>query len=405
MKIPRHLPRFSAERTVSAVYVALLGRAPDEAGREAYAEQLSRTGDLTGLLTSILDSDEFLHRYSSLNSDLLWRQSLSQRAEQFVAEIYRSLLAREPDEAASGFVGQFRDSGRIAPVLSAIGASEELHRRVWAEQVEQHRRIQTSTASSMDILIGRHNGIGDLIMAVPLIGHLLDRGHNVTMMTRERNHDFLRWIFPKLLTTPHDVQPEMDWRSSVPGFDKYLNFNRVIELTDDQTCLRNGLPMNQQEVYCLLVISQMGGLENIPANLSPSRWIKQVYDKSGPTMVFTRSTHPSRRIEAPVLEQLLKRYPDAVIDPQYETQIQFAEAVARARLVIAPDSGAIHVAELVSTPWICLHTVMDHSMRHLFYEHGRSIQSSVACSPCRRHGGCGNIQCTSNFNLDLLDQN
>ena len=49
---------FSRELAVS-LYQGLLERAPDSAGRDAYAEKLRKASDLTNVLSEIIRSDEF----------------------------------------------------------------------------------------------------------------------------------------------------------------------------------------------------------------------------------------------------------------------------------------------------------------------------------------------------------
>lgn len=124
-KIYHHLPRYSAENIVNAAYEVLLGRSPDEEGRSAYVQRLTKGGDLKEIFKSILESDEFFNNFISL------------RSAHFVAEVYQGILGREPDEGAAGFVDQVKDSADLTRVLSEIAASDEFWRRTMSRHAEK----------------------------------------------------------------------------------------------------------------------------------------------------------------------------------------------------------------------------------------------------------------------------
>jgi hypothetical protein len=253
----------------------------------------------------------------------------------------------------------------------------------------------------MRILIARHNGLGDMVMLFPFIGTYLAAGHQVTVETHPRNHEFLRWVFPSVQTLACTCDPYTDFRQRQHGFDVLLNYNRL-ELIDG--LYRDlGLPALNWQLQCLAIALQ-AGLPRV-ADLSPSAYVDYPVKKvRGSVMVFTRSTHHSRTMGPSVVDQLRQKYPNATIDPEYETQVGLAEHIAHADLVIGMDSGAIHVAEAFKTRWVCLHTTFDEASRHQFYKHGVCHQSDHTSSPCYAHDGCGFCggACPSEFNIKEL---
>jgi hypothetical protein len=253
----------------------------------------------------------------------------------------------------------------------------------------------------MKILIGRHNGIGDIIMAAPFIATYLELGHDVTITCDVGRHTWLTWVFPKLKVIGFTCDPYQDFRETVEGFDVYLNLNNS-EHADGVSVHFNSPPINQQAVYAFL--AKMKHLPLPTRGLSPSRYISYPSVRGNETILFSQSTHPSRNLPPALVEQIRARIPDLVVNPPGDL-IDLSERIARAKQVIGVDSGGIHLAEAFSTPWRVLHTTFDFETRHAFYEYGdrvSSLQANTPCSPCRSHSGCDNIICTSAFDLDAI---
>ena len=253
----------------------------------------------------------------------------------------------------------------------------------------------------MKILIGRHNGIGDLIMAAPFIATYLELGHEVTLSCVVERHSFMTWVFPNLSVIGCSRNPYDDFRDAVPGYDVYLNLNNS-EHADGVSAYFNGRGINQQAIYAFL--AKLKGLPMPTRGLSPSRYISYPAERGNETILFSKSTHPSRNLPDSLVDQLRARMPDLVVNPPGDL-IDLSERVARAKQVIGVDSGGIHLAEAFKTPWRVLHTTFDFETRHSFYEYGdrvSSLQAGVACSPCRQHGGCANIICTAAFDPEAV---
>lgn len=121
---------------VGAVFRALLGREPEEEARTAYAELLSRTGDVEALLLEIAQSREH-------ESRVLARHGLAAGTAQTpsagamanhdatVDAVFRGLLGRAPDaDALAAYTRLLGETGDLAAFIAEVGRSAEHRRRV-----------------------------------------------------------------------------------------------------------------------------------------------------------------------------------------------------------------------------------------------------------------------------------
>ncbi len=99
---------------VRAIYLALLGREPEEEGLVSYAAQVTELDKIIALFAEIANSEEF------------WNKLLAARSPDLVRAIYLSLLGREPEEEGlASYAAQVTGLDRIAAVFAEIANSEE----------------------------------------------------------------------------------------------------------------------------------------------------------------------------------------------------------------------------------------------------------------------------------------
>jgi ADP-heptose:LPS heptosyltransferase len=80
---------------------------------------------------------------------------------------------------------------------------------------------------------------------------------------------------------------------------------------------------------------------------------------------------------------------------------EFVHVIAKARVVIAPETVAGHVAAAVGTPFVALYTGMgetDH-WRPLS-SRGEMLMNAVPCAPCHRRRGCATMDCIRGIGVD-----
>lgn len=254
------------------------------------------------------------------------------------------------------------------------------------------------------MLFSRHNGIGDIIATLPFVHHLMSLGYRVHYATDLRNHRWLAQVLPGLTLQALDSDPYTDYRQVRQGYEAYVNFNRFEEM-DEYLAERGEHPLNFQVLLAHTVLSR--GLA-VPASLAPSDVLGcRVYPPEGVIYIFTQATDRSRELHAEVAESvgtaLRCRYwqQSVQIDPVFPSREDLVREIGKADLVIAGDTGPIHVAELMNVNWFCFHTSMSGQSRHQYYKKGRWIESGAPCSPCGRHGCVkGVVVCNNQFNMD-----
>lgn len=248
----------------------------------------------------------------------------------------------------------------------------------------------------MKAIILRHNGIGDLVMAFPIIGTLLNNDFDVTLESARGNHEMMQWFFPQLKCRECTQNPYSDFRINEEGFHYFLNFNKLETL--DDAAVHLGQPTPNWQLSCLSVYL-LQGLPHI-YSLSPSDYVNKNSDNRLENIfVFPTSTSASRNISEKNVEIVLNTFPNAIVNPKFGSREDLAKAIGKAKLVISGDSGAIHLAEATSTPWVCFNTSFSAESRYLFYRYGYCIESTSNQSPCGKHvNHCGcNPFCKDTF--------
>src|SRR5437588_93019 len=110
--------RLCAADILDSVYLGILARAPDSAGRDAYAEKLREASDLTNVLSEIIRSDEFREK------------SIAALAPELVRAAFQGVLERVPEPRALTFYAQSLAAKRdLGALLSEIIHSQEFREK------------------------------------------------------------------------------------------------------------------------------------------------------------------------------------------------------------------------------------------------------------------------------------
>lgn len=137
----------------------------------------------------------------------------------------------------------------------------------------------------------------------------------------------------------------------------------------------------------------------------PKRWAR-VGDKlteMGYKVVFLGA-----KADIPTVKEIRGFMKMQAIDLTGKTSLREAAGIMeRARLVIAVDSGAMHLATAVGTPLIALFGPTDPRMQGPYGTSHKVIYKSLNCSPCRRRN-CKKIKCMESISedevLELVDE-
>jgi hypothetical protein len=119
-----------AEELTLELYRRLFGRDPASGVLTRHAGQLKTQRDLAGLLSAVGASQEF------------WERQIAHRAEELVRMAFRSLLRREPEEEAlKAYAAQLKEHKNLEEILRAITQSPEHLDGVQRDGAEQLVRI------------------------------------------------------------------------------------------------------------------------------------------------------------------------------------------------------------------------------------------------------------------------
>ena len=120
-----------AAELVSAAYVGILGRPPDEPGLRARCAELGwprskSAGNLAEILAAMSHSPE------------RWKRSLQQRADELVRGVFAALLQREPlEEELRTLTAQLRQSGDLYALIASVATSQECWERLLEARSEE----------------------------------------------------------------------------------------------------------------------------------------------------------------------------------------------------------------------------------------------------------------------------
>src|SRR5256886_802582 len=118
--------RLCAADILDSVYLGILARAPDSAGRDAYAEKLREASDLTNVLSEIIRSDEFREK------------SIAALAPELVRAAFQGVLERVPEPRALTFYAQSLAAKKdVSALISEILRSEEFREKSLAALAPQ----------------------------------------------------------------------------------------------------------------------------------------------------------------------------------------------------------------------------------------------------------------------------
>jgi ADP-heptose:LPS heptosyltransferase len=238
------------------------------------------------------------------------------------------------------------------------------------------------------VIISLHNGLGDIIMTFPFLFELLKSGYDVTFETTKDKMEWLQYMVPELKVKELLViDVYSDCRTFEPGFDILINLNRMMFCNTAAYVLNDQIAMKLNQQVLLAMLFNLHGLP-FPTELSPSAYIHKEKHPTDKILVFAKSKKYNRTVSKEILIELEKICDNKRIflNPQYENYIKFTEEVNNAKFVLSVDTGALHLAEALSTKWFGLFTNMGGYTRTKYYKHGSYIQSNVVCSPCNSHG-------------------
>ena len=240
-----------------------------------------------------------------------------------------------------------------------------------------------------------NGGIGDVLMTAPFVKVLLDNKIDVIYQTAENKFGWLKLAVPGIRTEPiSNVHPS-----------DHLVFNLCVVALDMTIVQGHGLTaLNfQQSLLASLVFHQLpvpADFKSMTPSIVGGHWSNII--PNGKPILFTSSMcAPSRLIGREIVAFIISHW-DVEVNPVFDSEEALFNGIAGSSLVIAPDTGPIHIAETTRTPWVCLNTSMAKTSRFLYYTGGQVINTMASCSPCQLHNGCSTNHCVNEFDLQAV---
>jgi ADP-heptose:LPS heptosyltransferase/predicted SAM-dependent methyltransferase len=278
----------------------------------------------------------------------------------------------------------------------------------------------------------RYGGIGDIIIATPVIRHLKQEGYHVTVNTSENGLEILRHnpnvdrIIYQGSNEVANAELEEYWERLSKNFDRFINLSGTCEeallqikrkspdydLPDKERRLKYGL-INYYD-YALKAAGIDARGENGEIFLSNEEELNArifraatagrfiviwALGGSGPHKrfpFFNLCMEAFRREHPEVLFITVGGAPEKLLelccddDPNFLhragrwTIRNVAAAVKYADLVVGPETGVLNIAGCFPTPKICMLTHSSWANLCKYWENDYSVQSRAACSPCHR---------------------
>jgi len=193
----KRLLQQSAEELVRAACEGILQRAPAEQELKALAAQFRTSGSIAGLLSTVANSQEH------------WEQSLARRSQELVLALYRSIFNRDPDsQRLQSYATQLKANKDIPGLLSAIGASQEFWERQIAQRAEElvraayrallDREPEDGALKAYVAQLKEHKSLAQLLSAIGS-----SREH-WKLLRRARAEELVRSVYVALLNRQPD---------------------------------------------------------------------------------------------------------------------------------------------------------------------------------------------------------
>ena len=341
----------------------------------------------------------------------------------------------------------FRPEG-VLEIMREFASFEILHNEIHAEENEYSfdlvlKKLSTVPGLVIDrrsptlervkkALVIRYGGIGDAIIATPVLRALKDEGYHVTFNTSDNGMEIAKhnpnvdeFIYQAMDEVPNPAL-ESYWKGLSRGYDRVINLSGTIEeallaikgrnleyeWNDDERRAKYGnvnyydhalkfagfdLRKKNGEIF---FSEEEEGIARIWRKTLEGRFVViWALGGSGPHKRFPYAAMAMAefaRLHPEVLfitvgghaEKLLELAADD--DPNYMHRSgrwgvrNTAIAVKYANLVIGPETGVLNMAGCFDTPKICMlsHSSWANLCKH--WENDYSVQSRQKCSPCHK---------------------
>ena len=237
------------------------------------------------------------------------------------------------------------------------------------------------------ITVKRVHGLGNVIMLLPALHHLVRRGVDVCLITRSEWIDALQELNAAIRFSDRDRDDALDLdlatRDLVPREHRSKEFADILNVTDPIEPLRFAVPVSWSDPFT----QWQGAIGFAPEAGHPSRQWPAAYCEE-----LASSLHNS-----PLVLLGTRETPPLPCNLDTRGRLSLKEVfglLSGLRLLICFDSGMMHLGAGVGVPTICIFGGIDPKLRIHDNQNVVALQSTLECCPCNKRETCdGRYDC------------
>ncbi|OIQ50043.1 ADP-heptose--LPS heptosyltransferase 2 [Pseudodesulfovibrio hydrargyri] len=248
-----------------------------------------------------------------------------------------------------------------------------------------------------DLVIKRTHGLGNVLLLLPVLEHLRDRGQSVRLLTRPEWTEALSALVDGIGIAPHDGRAAND----------------CVDL-DAMT-----LSIRPEEHRTLELARLLGVADDIgPGRYTvPDAWAKPYRHLEGCVVFAPEAGHPAREWPPEYVDELAQRLlgrplvltgslskPRVACDEDLRGKQglpQMLGLLSVASAVVSLDSGTLHMATSLGVPAVAVFGGVDPRFRVRAGQRTIVLQADMACAPCDKKETCdGAYPCLKSLTPD-----
>ena len=240
-----------------------------------------------------------------------------------------------------------------------------------------HTRLNEASYLS----VKRCHGLGNVILLLPVLERLVERGVTVHLVTRPQWMRTLQKLQPNLIVSdqsqPDTIDLDAPTNSLRPQQHRSAEFAALLGVHETLSEPRLTIPAEWSDPF----LHWTGAIAFAPEAGHPSRqWPTEYRNK------LTRKLKGS-----PLVLVGTTRRPEFPCDLDTRADLELDELLGLlkvVRLVICMDSGILHLAAAVGTPTICIFGGIDPAFRIHQNQRVVALQAKLPCCPCNKNETC-----------------
>lgn len=254
---------------------------------------------------------------------------------------------------------------------------------------------------SGSFLVEREGGLGDVVMLTPILAELHRRGHYVCLATHAA-------YMPLFAAHPEidqvidigaqpwprsDMAVDLRWKVDMPGGHPWFFTHHRLDLWVEIIRRETGMDFSVTDRRPRIFVPP-GARDRVTEWLPRRPYAVVNVAASSGNRTYPKMAEVARQLGLwmPVVAihtHPWSQAPAGVIDLGGMLDVAgMAAVIERAAVVVGPDSGPIHVAGALGTPFVGLFGPIDPALRLADYSDYQALRARPDCPPCGEHIRC-----------------